>query len=93
MAENASISVKKGKLFQTQSKFLNYEEWYIYIYILYTLLGLVSFIFLLIEILNGVQVRQVCWPIKHSNTMVIEPAFGTFGSVSRSCWKIKSASP
>ncbi len=49
---------------------------YIYIYILYTLLGLVSFIFLLIEILNGVQVRQVCWPIKHSNTMVIEPAFG-----------------
>ncbi len=34
MAENASISVKKGKLFQTQSKFLNYEELYnIYIYI------------------------------------------------------------
>ncbi len=32
-------------------------------------------------ILYGVQVRQVCWPIKHSNTMVIEPAFGTFGSV------------
>ncbi len=25
----------------------------------------------------------VCWPIKHSNTMVIEPAFGTFGSVGR----------
>ncbi len=24
-----------------------------------------------------------CWPIKHSNTMVIEPAFGTFGSVGR----------
>ncbi len=23
------------------------------------------------------------WPIKHSNTMVIEPAFGTFGSVGR----------
>ncbi len=32
-------------------------------------------------ILYGVQVRRVCWPIKHSNTMVIEPAFGTFGSV------------
>ncbi len=31
----------------------------------------------------GVQVRRVCWPIKHSNTMVIEPAFGTFGSVGR----------
>ncbi len=30
-----------------------------------------------------VQVRRVCWPIKHSNTMVIEPAFGTFGSVGR----------
>ncbi len=31
----------------------------------------------------GFQVRRVCWPIKHSNTMVIEPAFGTFGSVGR----------
>ncbi len=30
---------------------------------------------------NTFQVRRVCWPIKHSNTMVIEPAFGTFGSV------------
>ncbi len=30
-----------------------------------------------------VQVRQVYWPIKHSNTIVIEPAFGTFGSVGR----------
>ncbi len=34
-------------------------------------------------ILYGVQVRRVCWPIKHSNTMLIEPAFGTFGSVGR----------
>ncbi len=34
-------------------------------------------------ILYGVQVRQVCWPIKHSNTTVIEPAFGTLGSVGR----------
>ncbi len=34
-------------------------------------------------ILYGVQVRRVCWPIKHSNTMVIEPAFGTFSSVCR----------
>ncbi len=33
------------------------------------------------KILYGVQVRRFCWPIKHSNTMVIEPAFGTFGSV------------
>ncbi len=24
-----------------------------------------------------------CWPVKHSNTMVIEPAFGAFGSVGR----------
>ncbi len=35
------------------------------------------------KILYGVQVRLDCWPIKHSNTMVIEPAFGTFGSVGR----------
>ncbi len=49
------------------------------------LLGLVSLIFLLTipQILYGVQVRWACWPIKHSNTMVIEPAFGTFGSVDR----------
>ncbi len=53
------------------------------------LLGLVSLIFLLTiphrfsMILYGVQVRRVCWPIKHSNTMVIEPAFGTLGSVGR----------
>jgi len=48
------------------------------------LLGLVSLIFLLTipHIFSiGVQVRRVCWPIKHINTMVIEPAFGTFGSV------------
>ncbi len=35
------------------------------------------------QILYGVQVRQVYWPIKHSNTMLIEPAFGNFGSVGR----------
>ncbi len=35
------------------------------------------------QVLYGVQVRRVCWPVKHSNTMVIEPAFGTFGSVGR----------
>ncbi len=43
------------------------------------LLGLVSHLPLDL-ILYGVQVRRVCWPIKHSK---IEPAFGTFGSVSR----------
>ncbi len=32
---------------------------------------------------SGVQVRRVCWSIKHSNTMVIKPAFGTFGTVDR----------
>ncbi len=49
------------------------------------LLGLVSHLPLdnTPYILYGVQVRRVCWPIKHSNTMVIEPAFGTFGSVGR----------
>ncbi len=49
------------------------------------LLGLVSLFFLLTtpQILYGVQVRRVCWPIKHSDTMVIEPPFGTFGSVGR----------
>ncbi len=46
------------------------------------LLGLVSLIFLL-TIPHRVQVRRVWWPIKHSNTMVIEPDFGTFGSVGR----------
>ncbi len=34
-------------------------------------------------ILYWVQVRGVCWPIKHTNTMAIKPAFGTFGSVGR----------
>ncbi len=51
------------------------------------LLGLVSLIFLLTIphrlSMHGVQVRWVCWLIKHSNTMVTEPAFGTFGSVGR----------
>ncbi len=49
------------------------------------LLGLVSLIFLLTIPIDSlwVQVRRVCWPIKHSNTMVIEPAFGTFSSLGR----------
>ncbi len=34
-------------------------------------------------ILYGVQVRLVCLPIKHSNTVVSEPDYGTFGSVGR----------
>ncbi len=38
---------------------------------------------LLADPCSRVQIRWVCWPIKHSNTMVIEPAFGTFGSVGR----------
>ncbi len=49
------------------------------------LLGLVSLIFLLtipIYSLWGSGLVS-CWPIKHSDTMVIEPAFGTFGSVGR----------
>lgn len=28
-----------------------------------------------------VQVRRVCWAIKQSDTMVVKPAFGTFGRV------------
>ncbi len=47
------------------------------------LLGLVSLIFLLTIPHRLVQVWWVCWPIKHSKTMVIEPAFGTFVSVGR----------
>jgi len=35
------------------------------------------------ENVDGVQVRRICWPIKHTNPMVIEPGFGTFGSVGR----------
>ncbi len=49
------------------------------------LLGLVSLIFLLRiphRFLMGFR-SGISWPIKHSNTMVIEPAFGTFGSVGR----------
>ncbi len=50
------------------------------------LFGLVSLIFLL-TILHrfsmGFRSGEFCWPIKHSNTMVIEPALGTFGSVGR----------
>ncbi len=38
------------------------------------------------QILYEIQVWWVCWPIKHTNTMVIEPAFGTFGTVCR--WQI-----
>ncbi len=50
------------------------------------LLGLASLIFLLKmphRFSMGFRSGCVCWPIKHSNTMLIEPAFGTFGSVSR----------
>ncbi len=50
------------------------------------LLSLMSLIFLL-TILHrfsmGFRSGRVCWPIKHGNTKVIEPAFGTFGSVGR----------
>ncbi len=49
------------------------------------LLGLVSLIFLLqypIDSLWG-SIQVSCWPIKHSYTMIIEPAFGIFGSVGR----------
>ncbi len=34
-------------------------------------------------ILYGIQVWWVCWPVKHTNTMVIWPTFGAFGSVGR----------
>ncbi len=55
----------------------------------FALLGLVSLIFLLTiahRFSMGFRSGWVCWPIKHSNTMVIEPAFGTFGSVGR--WQV-----
>ncbi len=35
------------------------------------------------KIIYWVQVRRVCWPIKHSNTIDIETALVTFGSVGR----------
>ena len=31
----------------------------------------------------GVQVRQVCWSVKHSNTMVSTPVTSSFGTVGR----------
>lgn len=38
-----------------------------------------------------VQVRRVWQPCKHSNTMAIEPAFGTYDKASRKfCCKMKS---
>ncbi len=30
-----------------------------------------------------IRLRLFCWPVKHTNTMVIEPTFGAFGSVGR----------
>ncbi len=61
------------------------------------LLGLVSLIFLLtiphrFSMGSG---QASLLAIKHSNTMVIEPAFGTFGSVGRCQVRLemKSASP
>ncbi len=47
--------------------------------------GLLFLIFLLTipHRFSGVQVWWVCWPVKHTNTMVIKPTFGTFGSVGR----------
>ncbi len=50
------------------------------------LLGLVYFIFLLtIPQIFSMWFRSgtICCSIKHSNTIVTEPAFGTFGSVGR----------
>ncbi len=44
--------------------------------------GLLFLIFLL-TILYGVQVWWVCWPVRHTNTLVISPTFGAFGSVGR----------
>ncbi len=38
------------------------------------------------QILYEIQVWWVCWPIKHTNTMAIEPVFVTLGSVGR--WQI-----
>ncbi len=35
------------------------------------------------KILFGVQVWWVCWPVQHTNTMVIWPTFSAFGSVGR----------
>ncbi len=44
------------------------------------------------KILNGVQVRRVCWPIKYSNTMVMNVVLAVWAG-AKSCWKMKSASP
>ena len=34
-------------------------------------------------IFYGVQNRQVCWPIKHSNPLDNKPGIGTWGNVGR----------
>ncbi len=35
------------------------------------------------SIFYGVKVRQVCWPIKSRDTMVLKPGTGSFGTVCR----------
>ncbi len=72
----------RGKLYRDNYRYRIIAQPY---FRLSALLGLVSLIFLLQYPIDSlwVQVRRVCWPIKHSNTMIIEPAFGTFGSVGR----------
>lgn len=47
-------------------------------------LGLLSSFWQSSQILSGVKVQWVSWPNKHSDIMVIEPAFGSFGTVGRS---------
>ncbi|MED6257020.1 hypothetical protein ATANTOWER_006833 [Ataeniobius toweri] len=50
------------------------------------LLGLVSLIFLFVTgpyFLHEVQVRPVCWSVKHSDTVVVKAGIGTFGCLGR----------
>ncbi len=46
-------------------------------------------------ILYGLQVKRVCWSVKHSNTMSLNQLLVPLAvwAGAKSCWKMKSASP
>ncbi len=50
---------------------------YVYTHKLYFILTCsIQYNIMCVYIFIYIQVRRVCWPIKHSNSMVIESAFG-----------------
>ncbi len=54
---------------------------YVNLLYMYTILGRGSFFYFTASI--RLWLWWVCWPVKHTNTMVLWPTFGDFGSVGR----------